>query len=134
MTWHEAFMMIPINIDQFQIKYRSVAVELSVRNLPSLVKFVVGWSVGYLLVGWSLWGRMRHLTPPHHSSTQLQLSCSSVQLQIIMPSSFNYSGVTLSPDLLIWALFYFLFVYIEVLFSILIMDILGKSTLPKSIL
>jgi len=110
MTWHEAFMTIPINIGQFQIKYRSVAVELSVKNLPSLVKFVFGWSVGYLLVGWSLRGRMSHLTPPHYSNTQLQLSCNSIQLQIIMPSSFNYSGVTLNPDLGIWALFYFLFV------------------------
>ena len=74
MAWHRAFMMIPINIGQFQIKYQSVAVELSVRNLPSLVKSVFGWSVGYLLVGWSLRGRMSHLTPPHYSSTQLQLS------------------------------------------------------------
>ena len=32
MTWHGAFMMIPINIGQFQIKYWSVAVELSVIN------------------------------------------------------------------------------------------------------
>ena len=43
-------MNIAINIGQFQIKYQSVAVELSVRNLPSLVKSVFG-SVGYLLVG-----------------------------------------------------------------------------------
>ena len=62
-------MMIPINIGQFQIKYRIVAVELLVRNLPSLVKFVFGLSVGYLLVGLSLRGRMSHLTPPHYSST-----------------------------------------------------------------
>ena len=102
MTWHGAFLMIPINIGQFQIKYRSVAVELLVRNFPSLVKSVFGWSVGYLLVGWLLRGRMSHLTPPHYSNTQLQLSCSSVQLQIIMLSSFNYSGVTLNLVLGFW--------------------------------
>ena len=66
--------MIPINIDQFQIKYQSVVVELSVRNLLSLVKSVFGWSVGYLLVGWSLRGKMSHLTPPDYSNTQLQLN------------------------------------------------------------
>ena len=45
------------------------------------------------------------------------LSCSSVQLQIIMSSSFNYFSVTLSPDLGIWALFFFLFVQVEALLS-----------------
>ena len=112
MTWHEAFMMIPINIDQFQIKYRSVAVELSVINLPSLVKFVFGWSVGYLLVGWSLRGRMSHLSPPYYSSTQLQLSSTPNQLpelHSIKEITVVCFGVTLSLDLGFWALSFFSF-------------------------
>ena len=91
-------MMIPINIGQFQIKCWSVAVELSVRNLPSLVKSF--WLKCGLSIGWVIITREDDRPhPPHYSSIQLQLSCSSVQLQIIMPSSFNYFGVTLSPDL-----------------------------------
>ena len=72
--------------------------------------------------------------PPHYSNTQLQLSCSLVQFQIIMLSSFNYSGVTLSPDLGIWALFSFVFVYIEVLCSLLFMENLCKYTLEKFVI
>ena len=78
MTWHEAFMMIPINIGQFQIKYRSVVVELSVRNLPSLVKSVFWLKCG-LSIGWVI--ITREDEPPHppsllqHSvTTQLQLN------------------------------------------------------------
>ena len=70
-------MMIPINIDQFQIKYRSVAIELSVRNLPfGQIRFWLkcGLSIGWVII-------TREDEPPHPPSllqylvtTQLQLS------------------------------------------------------------
>ena len=70
-------MMIPINIDQFQIKYRSVAIELSVRNLPfGQIRF---WLKCGLSIGWVIITREDEL--PHPPSllqpsvtTQLQLS------------------------------------------------------------
>ena len=71
-------MMIRINIGQFQIKYRSVAVGLSIRNLPSLVKFIF-WLKRRLSIGWVI--ITREDEPPQHPlllqhsvTTQLQLS------------------------------------------------------------
>ena len=108
MIWHGAFMMIPINIGQ----YRSVAVELSVKNLPSLVKSVFGWSVGFLLVGWSLRGRMSHLTPLITPTLSYNSVAAQFNLKSSVPSSVSqefHSDVTLSLDLGFWALSVFCF-------------------------
>ena len=99
-------MMIPVNIGQFQFKYRSVAVELSIRNLPSLVKFVFGLKCG-LSIGWVI--ITREDEPPYPPSllqhsviAQLQLSSTPNQLpefHSIKEITVVCSGVTLSPDL-----------------------------------
>ena len=71
-------MMIPINIGQFQIKYRSVAVELSVK-IFALFGQICFWLKCGISIGWVI--ITREDEPPHppsllqHSvTTQLQLS------------------------------------------------------------
>ena len=48
MTWHRAFIMIPINIGQFQIKYRSVAVQSEIFPLWSNSFLVEVWVIYWL--------------------------------------------------------------------------------------
>ena len=102
-------------------QYRSVSDQVSkcsswtINQKFALFGQIRFWLKCGLSIGWVI--ITREDDPPHppsllqHSvTTQSYLSCNSVQLQIIMPSSFNYSSVTLSLDLGIWALFSFLFV------------------------
>ena len=94
MTWQGAFMMIPINIGQFQIKYRSVAVELSVRNLPFLVKSIFWLRCG-LSIGWVI--ITREDEPPHPPS----LLQHSVAAQFNSKSSCRAHSIT-PVLLLVW--------------------------------